>query len=129
MKKLILIALLACLACPVSAQTRLGSLWNTKGPSGTVAGARAALTRAKKLHWKINYFKSSKAAKPFLEDFAYEAEGMQLSGCGGDFMKDTIIIVGTSKTHMEVVYPVWSKKNGAHVLRGVQVPRYGEWKK
>lgn len=106
------------------------------GPEGTVRGALACIDRyrnSKKLRSKFKYFDSWESAEKEVNDMAYAYEGMVLEQPRiGDFMKNhEIVIICMSKKYIkgylhvveEVIYPVWSKRNNAHVLRGVPVRR------
>lgn len=97
-------------------------------PEGTQAGALKALAVAKKHNKEIRYFNSQNEAQPELEEKAYCYEGMQLSDSCGDFMKNEPVMVihdGTKKGKVteEVIYPVWSSLNHAHVLRSARITR------
>jgi hypothetical protein len=95
-------------------------------PEGTESGARKEIQRYIKENRGIIYFDRPESIVEFLlETIDYTYGGMML-GTDEDFMKDHAIIIivveeqkkGTNVVLTEdVVYPVWSKKNEAHVLR------------
>lgn len=139
MKKQILIAVLIC-ATPAFAQyhpvpypgdakmknhTRLGNPDPFSGPEGISAHAVAAVKRYRHQHRKFQYFKNWKAAWSTVDRLAYDLEGMQMCEGAGDFMKnmEPMIVIGIDKNRVEVLYPEWSKRNGAHVIRGATVQR------
>lgn len=96
-------------------------------PEGTKAGAQKEIARYKRQHRKIKYYPSWKSAEAEINEMAYCYEGMQL-GTNQDFMKNhAIMVICHSKKRKgsnvalteEVIYPVWSSTNHAHVLRAV----------
>jgi hypothetical protein len=101
-------------------------------PVGTVKGATAAIAKAKRQHQRIKYWESWKRAKPAIEQKAYCYEGMML-GTDIDFMKNEPPMIyienvgpmkdGKCTVTEEVIYPVWSTRNRAHVLRYAQINR------
>lgn len=93
-------------------------------PEGTFSGARAAIQRS-----KIEYFADGwdEETTAKFEEIDYVYNGIILSGTGGDFMKKEPVRIiatvsqenGSVNVKEEVIYPVWSDLNKAHVLRNV----------
>lgn len=114
MKKILIAMAVLVLACqPVSAD-----------PSGTAAGATKAIAKALAKRKKIEYFVGwTPKTYAYFEDIDYRYNGMMLADGIGDFMKNepprVIAEPNVKKGTLteEVIYPVWSKLNRAHVLR------------
>lgn len=117
---MIALTILASLQCPAQAD-----------PEGCYSGARKAIASAKKIEYYPNGWDEETKAK--FEEIDYVYNGIVLSGTGGDFMKkEPVRIVATVKrddrgvcVSEEVIYPVWSELNHAHVLRSIIFYRYG----
>ncbi|MBY0545832.1 MAG: hypothetical protein K2W95_00935 [Candidatus Obscuribacterales bacterium] len=99
-------------------------------PSLTLPTALKTIARYKRQHLPIQYYDSMADGSPFdreIQDMAYCYEGMMLAS-REDFMKNHKIMIArhyakvsgnTVKIRDEIIAPVFSARNDAHVLRNV----------
>lgn len=124
MKYLLLILALLCLQMPAQAD-----------PTGTEALARKAITKAIRQHKPIKYYvRWTPKTLAYFQEKGDTYEGMQMAGrCVGDFMKNEPIHIiaepgalrgGRSlSVTEEVIFPMFSPRNDAHVLRNFIIHR------